>query len=300
MTSQSDTLAFAMSQGVAKVINDKSDKYEVESRPSGGAAESLKRMDQGEVDISYGPIISLNKILEEKGEYAENPFDNGINQLWLFYDVFYNWVTSKKFKNEGIESVTDLRGQPVSPKGAGTSSRDILFGHLSYVFDDPKEALGKKLSLSGSEDPQALKSGRVKAVNDLRLNIDVHPGYLDTMYSTLDVWSLRWPRDVVEKIKEDPLLSGQILGPDELSDPVPDFGDRDGEWHCQAKFMSVAKPSMSEETAYDLMSIIWNNMEELKEYHALISYWSDPEFFTNASEVVPVHPGAEKLYDEIG
>lgn len=77
-TSTSDTSAYQMSQGIAKVVNENSENIRLDARPSDGAKQSMRLMDQGELDMAYTDTLNANKIVNDEGEYADNPFDSEI------------------------------------------------------------------------------------------------------------------------------------------------------------------------------------------------------------------------------
>jgi TRAP-type uncharacterized transport system substrate-binding protein len=296
VTSQSDTAAFGMSQAIAQVMNEQSDIITLEASPAGGAAQGMAQMDQGNADIAYSNALNAIKIANEEGIYADNPFQNDISQLFHYYDVQYGWMTSEQFWDEGLQMVGDLAGHPVSPKAAGTASRDVIFGHLSKVMD--VDELGNLLSLAGSEDASALSEGRAHAVNDIRLNVDVAPGYIQEMYSIIDnVYQLGWPQDAIDEIKNDDRLTGFELTSNDI-DPAPETGEG-VPWWPTAKYVIFTNEKMSDEVANEFVSVIYNNVDTLEEASALTGYWSDASFFTDVSSALPVQPGAQSFFDTL-
>lgn len=295
VTSQSDTSAFAMSQAIAQVVNEESDMISLEASPAGGAAQGMAQMDNGNADIAYTNALNAIKIHEEEEDYADNPFDHDISQLFHYYDVLYGWVTSGEFWNDGLKMVSDLEGRPVSPKAAGTASRDVIFGHLSKVMD--VDELGDLLSLSGSEDASALSEGRAHAVNDIRLNVDVTPGYIQEMYSIIDtVYQVGWPEEIEEEIENDDRLQGIRLNDD--FDPRPETSEGIAWWPL-TKYLVMTTDRMSEEVANEFVSVIYENVEAIAEAHALAGYWEDADFYTDLSPALPVHDGAKSYFDTL-
>ncbi|MFC7157136.1 TAXI family TRAP transporter solute-binding subunit [Halomarina halobia] len=293
-TSTSDTSAYQMSQGIAAVVNEKSDSINLDARPSDGAKQSMRLMDKGELDMAYTDTLNAHKIVNEEGEYADDPFDSEIQQVFHYYDIQGGLVSRK---SSGIETVNDLAGRAVSPNPVGTAMRDVMMTHLSHAEGADKM---DQLALGYGEEASALKQGRADVVTDIRINAQLTPSYVQEQYSIVDdAWLLHWPDDVVESIKGDDRVNGSYYPASEMEGP--EYGDRSEEWWTDTVYVVFTKASVPADPIYELLSTMWENMEELAEYHALAGAWADKSFLSGKlNPNIPLHDGAKKFFDEIG
>lgn len=293
-TSTSDTAAYQMSQGIAAVVNEQNDAVNLDARPSDGAKQSMRLMDKGELDLAYTDTLNASKIVNEKGEYAESPFDSELRQVFHYYDIQGGLVSRK---DSGIETVNDLAGAKVSPNPVGTAMRDVMMTHLSHA-DGAGEM--KELALGYGEEASALKEGRADVVTDIRINAQLTPSYVQEQYSIVeDAWLLHWPDDVVESIQGDDRVVGSHYSADEMEGP--NYGDRTEEWWTDTVYVVFTKASIDADPIYELLSTMWENMGELGEYHSLAGAWAEKAFLSGKfNPNIPVHEGAKKFFDEIG
>lgn len=293
-TSTSDTSAYQMSQGIAKVVNENSNSLTLNARPSDGAKQSMRLMDQGELDMAYTDTLNANKIVNEKGEYSNNPFDSEIRQVFHYYDIQGGLVTRE---DTGIKTVNDLAGAKVSPNPAGTAMRDVMMAHLSHAKATSKM---NKLALGYGAEASALKQGRADVVTDIRINATLTPSYVQEQYSIVDnAWLLHWPKNVVQSIKSDNRIRGSYYPAKKMEGP--NYGDRPREWWTDTVYVVFTKKSVDSRLINDLLNTMWNNMKSLRDYHALAGAWAEKSFLTGKlNPNIPVHEGAKQFYDNIG
>jgi uncharacterized protein len=64
-------------------------------------------------------------------------------------------------------------------------------------------------------------------------------------------------------------------------------------------FYLVGGEKLSEEAAYRIVKVLWQNNEELFPIHARLKAWKK-EGYVDESATIPYHPGAVKFYKEVG
>jgi uncharacterized protein len=293
-TSTSDTSAYQMSQGIAKVVNENAESVSLDARPSDGAKQSMRLMDKGELDLAYTDTLNASKIVNKKDEYKENPFQSELRQVFHYYDIQGGLVSRK---GSGIETVNDLAGKKVSPNPVGTAMRDVMMTHLSHAKSVDKM---NELALGYGEEASALKEGRADVVTDIRINAKLIPSYVQEQYSIVDdAWLLHWPDNVVQSIKSDNSVVGDYYAADKMKGP--NYGNRSKEWWTDTVYVVFTKKSIDADPIYQLLSTMWDNMNKLSEYHSLAGAWADKSFFSGKfNPNIPVHKGAKKFFDEIG
>lgn len=292
-TTSSDSAAYQMTQGMASMFKKKSDTINLQAETAAGSQQSMRRMDNGELDLAYTSTREGVKIKEGMDIYKENPFDHDIYQLWHFYDVQYALVSAEKY---GIKSVMDLpNAKAIAPLDQGSAARDALLDCVNTAVDTSKI---KKLSIKKSEMGQALRSGQAEAVTHVSLNLDVLPSYTEQLYNlNPDALALSWPDEAVQKIKDDPMLTASMYPADKVKGPKV---QGDSTLLPELVYVAFTTGRLGEDIVYEFMKTMWENMDAMTQYHGLIKYWSNKKFFSKLSNGIPVHPGAKKFYSEIG
>lgn len=295
-TSTEDTAAYQLSQGIAAVADEHGD-FNVDARPSDGALQSMRLLDNGTADIAYTDSLNAWEIVNEVGEYEENPLENEIQSVFWYYDI-QGGLTARD--RDTAESVTDLPGLSVNPNPVGTAMRTQMEAQLEHAIDlnDYDE-----LALSYGEEGAALSEGTADVVSDIRINTALTPSYVEEQYSINDnAWLLTWPDEVIESIEGDdrPLTGGYISAEDA---PGPNYGDRDEEYWTFTVYNTFVKADMDEDVVYDLLELIVDNLDEVAEYHALAEDWEDVEALAGPAADIPdvdMHSGAQSFFEDQG
>lgn len=295
MTTQEDSLAYQMSQGVSAVFNEEVDPVRLNALPSEGSKQSMALLDRGETDMAYTELLNAGQIHDSQGDYEDNPFDNQIQQVHRFYDVQLNFMA----RSDEIQSVTDFPGETVRPPVLGGASRDNLLRHLSHAVDlDDVEFA----DMSNSEQQSAMSNNRIDAALDVRLGQGlIVPSYVEQVYNSIEGTRLvEWPDSAVESIRDDPLIFGDYYSGNEIGELGYD-DPSDEVWWAEMNYLIFSNDQVSEDKVYRYMTNLWENVQAVAEYHPVLELWTDLEWLAGGlSEDIPVHPGAERFYDEQG
>lgn len=295
-TSTEDTAAYQLSQGIAAVADQQGD-FSVDARPSDGALQSMRLLDNGTADIAYTDSLNAWEITNEVGEYEDNPLENEIQSVFWYYDIQGGLAARDR---DTAESVTDLAGLSVNPNPVGTAMRTQMEAQLEHAIDLNEY---DELALSYGEEGSALSEGTADVVSDIRINAKLTPSYVEEQYSiNNDAWLLTWPDEVIESIEGDERpLTGDYIDADDV--PGPEYGDRDEEYWTFTVYNTFVKADMDEDVVYDLLEMIVDNIEEVQEYHALAEDWEDVESLAGPAADIPdidMHPGARSFYEDRG
>lgn len=295
-TSTEDTAAYQLSQGIAAIADQHGD-FTVDARPSDGALQSMRQLDAGDADIAYTDSLNAWEIANENGEYEENPLENEIQSVFWYYDIQGGLAAVDR---ETAESVTDLEGLSVNPNPVGTAMRTQMEAQLEHALDleDYEE-----LAIGYGEEGSALSEGTADVVSDIRINASLTPSYVEEQYSiNKDAWLLEWPEEVIESIEgDDRPLTGDYISADDA--PGPDYGDRNEEYWTFTVYNTIVKADMDEDTVYELLELIVDNIDQAAEYHALAEDWKNVEDLAEPPANIPdveMHPGARSFFEDEG
>ncbi|MHB9286966.1 TAXI family TRAP transporter solute-binding subunit [Halobacteriales archaeon Cl-PHB] len=297
-TSTESTSAYQISQAIAAVMDEHSDSVAVDARPSDGAKQSMRLLDQGDADIAYTDVMNAYNIFNEDGEYAENSFEHDIRQLWHYYALQENLVVRG---DSDIGPVTDLAGKKAATGSAGSALKTTFrsaFDHAGIKGDV------EHLSIDFDQEPSALSSGQTDAITDIRIN-GATPSYVEQQYSTNEnARVVHWPSNVRDAISNDPKLNGEVYPADEMGGPsygMPDGKTRSEEFWLLTSYVTFTRSNVDDAAIEELLTTIYANTDQLADAQALTTPWGDIKSWVDKlSPAIPVHAGAQEFYDDQG
>ena len=287
-TSTTDTLAYQMSQGIGEIVRQNTDEVRVEPRESEGTNANVGDLDSDSAQIVYLQNWTANLIHE-----GEEPFDQlsyEPYQVMHYYDLGWFLGTA----NEGWESVADIEPDSrVSPTPRGSGTAEMLEHALDYAVDDYE-----RVSVGYGEQGSEMNDGSLDVGAATLVNFDIEPGWLEEMKSSADLRVLGWPEDALAEMEEDPGLvltevdmtrfEGFAYTPEAVAMPT-------------LAYNFVVRDDLAYDPLYAFLETLWENRENLADYHAVLSYLEDGEFWVeNAYENMPFHPAAADFYEEKG
>jgi len=222
------------------------------------------------------------------------PFDQqlsfDINQLLHFLDTDWIFVTA----NEDLTSLADIQSDTrVSPTQEGAGTAPYLELGLDYAVDDYD-----RISVSYTQQSGPMQEGRLDVGALPIINGNIEASYVEEQKSSVDLRVLEWPDDAVSELEDDSLLEvsqldmtgfeGYAHTPDEVTT-------------LRLSYNWVVRNDIDYDTLTEALTILYENREGLAEYHDLLAFMQEPEYWVESSyQDVPFHPAAADLYEEWG
>lgn len=281
---------FPLGGAMAKVIGDSYPQLKITAEVTGGTADNLKLLKNGQVELA----LSTNDLayLASKGE---GPFANGkvTNFKGLLGGHAIIWQVYT-LKSSGIRSLKDFKGKRLSLGAAGS-----IGGPTGQIVLD---AYGLKMNtdwrpeyLGHGDGPGALLDGRVDGV----LIISSAPTAAVTDITSRrgdEVVFINPDKEILDKLIEKhpywfpaTIPGGVYKG--HPNDMPNSFG---------SATILVAHEKVSDEAAYAVVKSLVENHAKLVAANALAKEWSKEHATRGITGVVPFHPGAEKYLKEAG
>ena len=272
---------YAVGGAMQTVLNDKLTLSKLNVTSTGASAVNVNMITDGEAKLA---ILQSDVI-----SYAHdgiNTFEGDPQTDALWVAGLYN-ETVQIIATPDITSVEQLRGKTVcvGDVGSGTeiNAKQVLAAY-GMTFDDITVQHGSfQVGVDG------IKDGKI----DAAFTVAGAPTTAITDLATANDFSLISLTDeALAKIATDyPFLVQDNL-------PAGTYNGIDQETKCVAvQAALVASKDVSEDAVYELLKAMFDNADALKEAHAKFEYL-DAEYA--AKGTVPLHPGAEKYYKEIG
>ncbi|MFB5663249.1 TAXI family TRAP transporter solute-binding subunit [Alteribacillus sp. HJP-4] len=285
-TTASETgLYYPIGAVLADFWQNEVDGVSASSQASNGSVQNMNFMSQGEADVGLVMGNILQEAYEGERGFEEQPYE-GVRILAGIYPN-YNQVVMKE--NADIDSLADLEGQDFAP-GATGSGTEIASQHIleayGLSFEDVKTHF--------ADFPEATDLLRNNQAVGANINSGIPTSAVSEMISTAD-------GELVSI--DDEQIQSMVDNYDFYIEETIPAGTYDGqEEDVQTTAMQnflVADESMPEDVAYEITKTMWENLEELEGSNEVFTQF-DIEKVTEGAGEVPLHPGAEKYYEEEG
>lgn len=279
-TSGSST--FSIVSGLTAIANDHTN-FKNNSIATSGTVENLILVDEGEIDLGMATSDGLHN-----GTEGNEPFDKEIEYSQLLTLVSWNMPIITLEKSD-INTMEDLKGKTLN---IGTPG-----GSAQVTFEKVLEEYGmlddvKIQNLGASEAAEALKDGQIDATILSYLNGNMLPPAYDTLSRTDDLKMVELDLDVLEKVEsEDPGLTlNKTQKQDVLSEEMETL---------TTTGILVAHPDVPEEAIYEIVKNLLENEDQAQNITRELSEFNKENALKGLVEGYPVHPGAQKYYEEI-
>lgn len=257
----------------------------VASQASNGSVENLNLMSKGEANLAFTTVNIAYDAYNGEGSFKGKRYD-GVRILGNLYPNVSHIVV---VDNEDIQSIEDLKGKSFVFGAAGSSteleSKLVLEAHGVSIDDVNANYVGF------TEATDLIRNGQVDGVN---IYSGVPAAATTELISTIDSKVLSFSPDAIDQlVKEYPWNFKYVIEAntyDKQPEPITTVGQYS---------TIVIDESVSEDAAYRLTKLLWENVDELKESYSIANQF-DPQKAIEGTAGVPLHPGAIKYYKEIG
>lgn len=279
---------YPLSAKMAEIF-DKIDGISVSSGPGGGVGNVLDtNKKEAELGWTYGHT-SYDGFKGQGPSFEGKPNPN-IRHLATFYPAALQTAVPKDSK---IMTYSDLKDKNISPgklTWSGYAAAQLIFGKYGFSVDDVKKNGGTSHHVGYSDSVSLMKDGHIEAFTALTsypqssfLDLEFSPGirFLSVSDDVLKGIMAENPGYIKVDITKDHYKS--------LEAPFSTLG---------AVTIMVAHKDVSEDTIYKITKALWENHDALVKVKGV---WGKVKL-ENAllGAALPIHPGAQKYYDEQG
>lgn len=257
----------------------------ITSQASNGSVENLNLMKKGEANIGFTTVNMAYEAFSGEGSFSNNKYEN-VRILANLYPNANHIIT---LDNGKIDSIEELSGSSFVFGAAGSAteveSKLVLEAHGVPIDKVKANYVGF------TEAVDLMRNGQVDAVN---IYSGVPSSATTELISTFDSKVLNLSEGAIEKLTSDYAWNFRyVIEPntyDKQAEPIVTV----------AQYSSiVVDADLSEETVYELTKTLWENLDELEKGHSIAKQFN-PANAVEGTAGVPIHPGAERYYKEIG
>ncbi len=248
------------------------------------SAENLNLLQAGRGEIAF----TLGDALSDawKGD-AEAGFKTPLNKLRGVAAIYSNYIHIVASADSGIRTLADLKGKRLAvgaPKsGTELNARAILKG-AGLTYQD----LGKVEYLPFGESVELMKNRQLDAT---LISAGLGVAAVRDLATVVKIVIVPIPDEVIAKIN-DPAYQAATV-------PANTYTGQSAEVHTVAipNFL-VTHSGVSDETVYAMTKAMYDNLDQMVAAHAAAKAIKRENALKGMP--LPVHPGAEKYYREVG
>lgn len=279
---------YVVGQSICRLVNRNSADHGLKcTAPStGGSIANINAIKAGDMDMGVAQSDWQFHAYNGSSDYEGDAFED----LRAVFSVHPEPFTVVARADSGIESFDDLFGKRVNVGNPGSGQRatmEVVLESMGKSMDD--FALASELK--PAEQSAALGDNKVDAI----VYTVGHPnGSIQEATSTVDARLVDVDSDPIKAlVDENPYYSyatipgGMYAGTDE---DVETFGVR-------ATFVTSAE--VPDDVVYETVKAVFDNFERFKGLHPAFENLTPEEMVTEGISA-PLHPGAEKYYQEQG
>ena len=273
---------FALGGAISNQLNQKVEGINSSVQSTGASAVNATLLGTEKVELAFAmnDVVSYaytgTEVFQEKGK-VEN-----LRGIAALYPNFVQLVTVEK---TGIKEVSDLKGKRVGvgAPGSGTevNARQILKAY-GITYDDIKADY-----LSYAEAIEQMKNGAVDAAF---LTSGLPNSTIMDLATTQDVKIVPIRKEAVENLaKEYPFYASEVI-------PAGTYDNEEDVETAAVQTLLVTRADLSDDLVYNITKTIFENLDALRETHSAAN--SIKLESVRKGMPIPLHPGAEKYFNE--
>lgn len=272
---------YILGGGIADLLNEDEElDVDASAEATGASVENAQLINAEDVEMAF--ILGNSALLAVEGE---GDFDEEV-PLQAAFGAYQNHTQVVVPEDSEVETLADLEGGTVSV-GAPGSGTEVIARELLEWYDLTYDDIDEE-RLAFDETADALINGQIDAGF---WSVGPPASSIEEVHSQRDVRLLSFPEDDLEAIDEEfPYYEQGVLE----AGTYPDQ-DEDVLNPAVTNVMAVNE-NMDEEFLYDIMDVIFQNLDSLETVHSAAGDFED----SARDAPIEYHPGGESYLDDAG
>jgi TRAP transporter TAXI family solute receptor len=283
LTGGTSGVYYPVGAALATLYGEKMTDVQAQVQSTKASVENLNLLQQGKGELALALGDSVKFAWEGNEEVG---FKEPLSKLRGIAAAYPNFIQIAATAESGIKTLADLKGKSLSvgaPKSGTELNARAILGAAGMSYDD----MGKVEYLPFAESVELQKNRQVDATLQ---SAGMGVASIKDLATAMATQIVAVPADVVEK-----------LGPPFVAGVIP-AGTYEGQTEdvptVAVMNYFVTHEDVSEETAYQMTKLMFENLP------ALIAAHKSAQQITLDSALagmpIPLHPGAERYYREVG
>jgi TRAP transporter TAXI family solute receptor len=276
---------YPLGQEMATVINNNIDVdgFDLSAVSSGASVDNIVRIFQGDMDLGMTVHLPALDALTGDGEFEGVAIDNFGFMGHIYPEVMQIATT----EGSGIESIADLEGASVAigPPGSGTQAAAKLILEAYGLEDGDYEAYEEGFGDAAGR----IQDGTLDASFGL---LGLPDGSIEQIALQRDVKLIPLSEKATSYIEENSGYEAFTIPADSY-----DFLEEDIQAITAYAILVGSLDSIDDDLGYEITKTLFENSGDIS--HSQGSHLTK-ENALNGSEGLPLHPGAERYFEEEG
>jgi uncharacterized protein len=283
LTGGTSGVYYPLGVGLSKIYADNIPGARTQVQSTKASVENLNLLQQGKGELALALGDSVKKAWD--GD-ADAGFKEPLAKLRGIAAVYPNYIQIVASKDSGITSLDQLKGKSLSvgaPKSGTELNARAIFAAAGMSYDD----LAKTEYLPFAESVELMKNRQLDATLQ---SAGLGVASIKDLSTSIDVQIVSVPEAVVSALGA-PYIAATI--------PAGTYQGQDADVPTVAvvNFL-VTHEDVSEETAYQMTKLLFENLPELEAAHKAAAQIKLENALNGMP--IPLHPGAERYYKEKG
>ncbi|MEW6624245.1 MAG: TAXI family TRAP transporter solute-binding subunit [Bacillota bacterium] len=285
-TASTTGVIYPLGSAMSNLWNGKIDNLRVSVQASNGGVHNLNLLRDKEAEISFATTGIMWEAYHGQGKFENREYKDLRTIAGLYYNP--NQFVVREAAN--INSIADIKGKNFAPGAIGSTpeveSKAIL---TEYGIKYPDDIKANFVGFT-----EAIDLMRNNQIDGALIQAGLPTAAVTEMTATAGGKLLSIEPHIRKSLKEKyPWYADFII-------PAGTYDKQTTDIETLAiKMMLITDASVSEELIYDLTKNLWENLDEIRSAHPIVEQLDIKEAVTELAGI-PLHPGAEKYYREIG
>ena len=277
---------YPLGAGIANLWNTKLGYVNARVQASNGGIQNLNLLKAGNAQVSFAVSSITYEALNGERGFKDRAYKDVRVLAGLYYNP--NQVVART--DSGVASLADFKGKSFAPGAAGGTTEvesRIHFTETGLKYPDDIKAHFVGFT-------ESIDLMRNKQLDGVWIMAGMPTAAVTEMCSTANGKLVGMDDELIAKV--------QAKYPWYSKFTIP-AGTYDGQTEpvqtTAVKMLLLTDASMPDDVVYDLAKTFWENLDSLGKAHAVMKTVTKEMAVSDLSGI-PLHPGAEKYYREIG
>ncbi|RNF35804.1 TAXI family TRAP transporter solute-binding subunit [Paracoccus methylarcula] len=283
LTGGTSGVYYPVGGALSKIYTDGIPDAKVQVQSTKASVENLNLLQQGKGEIGLALGDSVKFAAEGNADVG---FPEPLDKLRGITAMYPNFIQIVASEESGIKTLADLKGKALSvgaPKSGTELNARAILEAAGMSYDD----LGKVEYLPFAESVELMKNRQLDATLQ---SAGLGVASLKDLSTSIPITVVSVPEEVASK-----------LGAPYVAETIPaetyDGQDEDVPTVAVINYL-VSSDAVSDDLAYEMTKLMYENLDSLKAAHAATAGIDVQNALKGMP--VPVHPGAQRYYDEVG
>ena len=284
LTGGTSGIYYPLGVALANAIGKEIPGAKTSAQATKASVENLNLLQAGRGEVAFTLGDSLSDAWKGNEEAG---FKTPLKKLRGIAAIYPNYIQIVARADTGIKTLADLKGKKISvgaPKSGTELNARAILAAAGLTYKD----FSKVEYLSFGESVELMKNRQL----DVTLqSAGLGVASLKDLATSMDIVVVAIPADIVKKVNDPAYISAAI--------PANTYnGQTAAVPGVAVQNYLVTRDDLSDDAAYHITKALWTSLDQLANAHVAAKAISLP----NALEgmPVPLHPGAEKYYKEVG